>query len=312
MYGNIEKQMSRLIKESGVYTPGHSKHEERKIIKLNTKTNSHEISKKSNIYSNKYFKNSESTWRDFAKSLIKNKIKDLEQASGRSIDRYLNNKINEKVTLKHFHNICSHLTKLESMLNRYSQKFNTGKVYDFDKKINRAKSIARKKLKNEYSTRAYEKPKELINAIPRKDYKLSASIQLEGGARLREAGLIDQSRLGGIQKNKGLIILKKGDGKGGKERVLEITKETYAEIQQYVNFNKQLKIDNPVSYRKAIKDAAFLTNQKYTGSHGLRHNYAQFKMNKYVKKGYGHFKSCLLISRKMGHERPSITETYLR
>ena len=142
---------------------------------------------------------------------------------------------------------------------------------------------------------------------------MSAKIQLEGGARLREAGLIDSSRLAGRDStNCWIISLNAGDTKGGKERDIIVSKDTYLEIERYVKENGVLKIDDPRSYREAIKEAAQKVGQEYTGSHGLRHNFAQNRMNELQSMGAGYQTACHMVSKEMGHERPSITETYLR
>lgn len=312
MFGNIDKQVSRLIRESEILKLGVSKHEAREKIIQNGANNSHQIAKNSAIHSIKHFKNSESTWRQFANSLKEHKIKDLEKASNRAIERFLEKKIEAGISSKHFQNVCSHLTKLESMLNSYADKNNTGNTYDFDKKIERYKEIAKIELDSKAEARAYEKPQDLVDNIQRDDYRLSASIQLEAGARLREAGLIDRERLAGITEKGGVISLKAGDTKGGKERDLHVSKETYLKLEKYINENGKLKIDDPRAYRDAIKQASNVTNQNYTGSHGLRHTYAQNRMNELQTEGVGYRTACLIVSREMGHERPSITELYLR
>jgi len=49
-----------------------------------------------------------------------------------------------------------------------------------------------------------------------------------------------------------------------------------------------------------------------TGAHGLRHSYAQERMNELQKLGFSRAISLETVSQEMGHFRPFITETYLR
>jgi len=49
-----------------------------------------------------------------------------------------------------------------------------------------------------------------------------------------------------------------------------------------------------------------------TGAHGIRHSYAQERMNELAQKGYDRDKALETVSQEMGHFRPEITEVYLR
>jgi len=49
-----------------------------------------------------------------------------------------------------------------------------------------------------------------------------------------------------------------------------------------------------------------------TGIHGLRHNFAQQRMEELQSKGFYYSDALAIISQEMGHFRPDITEVYLR
>jgi len=49
-----------------------------------------------------------------------------------------------------------------------------------------------------------------------------------------------------------------------------------------------------------------------TGAHGLRHSYAQERMNELQGRGYDRDAALETVSQEMGHFRPDITEVYLR
>jgi hypothetical protein len=49
-----------------------------------------------------------------------------------------------------------------------------------------------------------------------------------------------------------------------------------------------------------------------TGIHGLRHNYAQQRMEELQSRGFYYSDALAIISQEMGHFRPDITEVYLR
>lgn len=48
------------------------------------------------------------------------------------------------------------------------------------------------------------------------------------------------------------------------------------------------------------------------GAHGLRHSFAQERMNALQQRGFTYFKALELVSQLLGHFRPEITEVYLR
>ena len=49
-----------------------------------------------------------------------------------------------------------------------------------------------------------------------------------------------------------------------------------------------------------------------TGIHGLRHNFAQERMEELQSRGFYYSDALAIISQEMGHFRPDITEVYLR
>lgn len=48
------------------------------------------------------------------------------------------------------------------------------------------------------------------------------------------------------------------------------------------------------------------------GAHGLRHTYAQDRMNELQKIGFNYLETLGIVSQELGHFRPDITEIYLR
>jgi len=62
------------------------------------------------------------------------------------------------------------------------------------------------------------------------------------------------------------------------------------------------------SFSKASQRALGWTN----GAHGVRHSYAQNRMNKLQEIGYSYLDALEIVSQEMGHFRSDITLTYLR
>lgn len=70
------------------------------------------------------------------------------------------------------------------------------------------------------------------------------------------------------------------------------------------------KID-PENLREALKLAAERTEPDYKGSHGLRWNHAQERMEELQESGLQYETALSVVSSEMGHARADITEHYL-
>jgi len=156
----------------------------------------------------------------------------------------------------------------------------------------------------------------LISALENESHQLIAQIQFEGGARVYEASLIHEDQLEGLSKDEhtlkdvGLIRLDPGDTKGGKGRTISVSPETYQRLSEYIEKHQEFRI-NQNHYRNDLKVVAKITGQKYTGSHGLRWNFAQENLVKLQKNGFTYEQGLQQTSWNMGHERADITLHYL-
>lgn len=321
MHGQAFKQVCRLIKVSGIKeAKGSSKHEARKEFRVKFKEengrnpNSKEIAKNIGIFSQKTLVNYRSVWSQFANHLRERGVKDLEKASARQVQKFLVSKIEQGVSHKYYKDCCSAMRKFETALNIYAEKEQTGKAYDFEKRIENTKELADATLEKEISARAYQDAQVVVDAIKNDAHQVAASVMFEGGGRIHEVSLVDNDRLGGIKGDVGVIHLQNADAKGGKERDLNVTKETYKRIESYVREHGKFHIPKSErqELRNSIKEAAERVGQKYTGAHGLRHNFAQNRVAELQAEGKSYGDALAQTSRELGHERPSITLHYLR
>ncbi|MDA0794812.1 MAG: hypothetical protein O3C13_09400 [Bacteroidetes bacterium] len=324
--GRIERQMNYAFKESGIIQYGFSKHDavtaaRNQLSKIDDRdVNSHETSKEIGIFNKGTYKNIYTTVRSFCRYLDEKKVDNLQDFGRRRVEEFLKIKVEEGIKLEHYKNIEGHLTKMEGILKIYFEKHHIERDLKF---IDRAKAYSRdyakEHLEKGVEARSYQDSKAIIDNIHRDDHKLVATIQLEAGARINEASLIDEKRLGGITEHLGrevgVIHLQSGDAKGGLARDLYLPRETYERVSSYVVENGKLHIPRGGQrdeYRAAIKEAAKETCQKYTGSHGLRHNFAQNRMAELEANGMGHRVALTQVSLEMGHFREDITKHYLR
>lgn len=79
-----------------------------------------------------------------------------------------------------------------------------------------------------------------------------------------------------------------------------------------INYETHYNIGGGKNWSNSFTEASKRAVGWSTGAHGVRHSYAQERMDELKKQGL-HYKDALeTVSQEMGHFRPSITETYLR
>lgn len=113
-------------------------------------------------------------------------------------------------------------------------------------------------------------------------------------------------------------------GKGGLIREVMLPVEL-AERLEAARFDEPVRVsDRGVHYQQhygiaagnswsASFTRASQTQVGYsTGAHGVRHGYAQQRLETLQRSGRGYEDALLIISQEMGHFRPDITEVYLR
>jgi len=321
MHGQPLKQVCRLIKESGIKAPKGTKRDQEKEVfrekyraEHGKNPTSKELGRNTRITGQKNLVNYRSVWKQFAEHLRERGIKDIEKATSRQVDKFLMAKIEQGVTHKTYEGFCSALRKFEYALNLYAEKEGTGKPYDFEAGIERTREAANLQLEKDIKARAYQNPQAVVDAIKNPAHQVAAAIMLEGGARINEASLIDQKRLRGLRGDIGVIKLEGADAKGGKQRDLFLSKKTYQRIEKIVQEHGKFQVSKSdrQALRESIREAAEATGQKYTGAHGLRHNFAQNRVAELQAEGKSYGDALAETSRELGHERPSITLHYLR
>jgi len=113
-------------------------------------------------------------------------------------------------------------------------------------------------------------------------------------------------------------------GKGGLVREVMIPTALAEKLEQYRLEQPILKVDQGVAYQQnygigagrswaaSFRSAAERSMGWHKGPHGVRHSYAQERMNELQKHGYTYNQSLAIVSQEMGHFRADITEVYLR
>jgi len=175
-----------------------------------------------------------------------------------------------------------------SEINKVSEHLNISR-----EEVKELRAELKKELKeNKLDTRAYKKLDKIT--LPPKA-QVVFELQRDYGLRVAAAKYIDIEKQ--IQNN--TFFYKE---KGGKISSKEISDTLIKKIKENaVNGKFELSYN---TYRDQLKKAIESTGQKYTGTHGLRHSFAQRKL----EEGY----SKAQVSEMMGHSREEITNTYIR
>ncbi len=145
---------------------------------------------------------------------------------------------------------------------------------------------------NELQTRAYKHLDRI--QLPEKSQP-AFELQRDYGLRVQAATHIN------IEKQIFGNTLKYQE-KGGKWSEKELSPTLVSKIKENaINGKYELSYN---TYRDQLRKAIEKTGQKYNGTHGIRHTYAQRELEA--------GKSKQEVSEAMGHVRPEITNTYLR
>lgn len=163
-------------------------------------------------------------------------------------------------------------------------------------------------LRNEHDTykvhidRAYENPQAIVENMRDTPYSLSTELQLEAG--LRAADSLDSSKWS-INQDNSLTI---HGSKGGLDYTTAPLNNDLIDRVREAQENDYKA--NYSEYREAFKEAVTATNQDYTGTHGLRYNFAQDRIEELKNEGKTEEEARSQTSLEMGHSRIEITEHY--
>jgi len=318
MRGSVVGQVTQIWRESGINQIGESKHEAKETARQAGVKGWHEIGKQLGIHSYKTADLYRDVWIDMARYVRETyHIKDLEQLQGEHVAGYLQSKVDKELAHSTLLSYSAAIEKLETALNLYAEKTHSGRSYDWQVEL--------KKVRPEYQTldrfegsRAHHNPQAIIASIRDERYHLIARVQYEGGARLDEVRITCDD-LRGIRPDsvtgeiKGWIKVK---GKGGKVREIGVSQDTYRQVEQQVKSNGGTwgigDDKDRQDYREVLEEASEASGEDYTGSHGMRWDYAQRRFKELQDHGMTYNEALAQVSKEMGHERADITEHYLR
>lgn len=264
--------------------------------------NGHKVSKKVHSYKSK------DEFIRIAKELAKYagenfKIKDMQAITKEVLDAYINDKIEDNLYRKTISSYVSILAKIQLGLAKIPQKQKAHKSLYKQEDLKNIREIVNEfAIASTHINRAYVNPEAF-----KSDMSIQSSIgyqlQLKHGLRVNEATLIRPSQL---LKNNTLRI----QGKGGYERDVQLSSVLYDQIKKEINLNGSYHQEYN-KYIKDLQDSVEKAGEQWTGTHGLRYNYAQSKMAKY-QETLSYEESLAKVSFELGHHRIEITKHYLK
>lgn len=305
---NVADSIQALYEDSGIKQIGRAKGliEDAKnytVQNLNQRQVWHIKGKNTGIYSKSTAKAYLAIWRHVLACAVKNyKITSVEQLSTEEVHQYLNSKVKSGITKYTFSQYLAAVEKLETALNMYAKKYNTGNVFKFEIIGNIWKPKQPKKV---WFDRAFVDPAALIEHIKNHKYQLIANLQYHTGFLLSELNSLTMDSL--LPKNKIFIITTRR----GLKTVIQLPENLYSILRERMMTNQnRLKFDQS-KYSRELKKAANDSGQKWNGTHGLRWNYVQTRFSDLQRDGKSYTYAEYLLSRELGNLRTDTIEHYL-
>ena len=272
--GSVKYQVSQIIqKVNGI---GTSKKENREQSGVKSLESGHKLSDKVHSFKSlENLKNDLTNLATYAKSEFK--ISDIKAINIEIVSSWIESK-----------NIAySTASNYFSELNKVSDHFNFTKEEIKDLRADLKKELP----KTELETRAY---KNLEKMDLKEKHQPAFELQRDYGLRVNAATHINLDK----QLNGNTLTYRE---KGGKLSQKVLSPNLAQKIRENAVEGKY-EVNNR-TYARDFQKQIEKSGQKYNGTHGIRHTYAQKRLETHSKAE---------VSQEMGHSREEITDTYLR
>ena len=324
MRGSVNYQINKISMESGIFQPGTSRHDAKNDVREvlasdGCQASSHAVASRTGIYSYNSFEKYKDIWHQFGRFCrAELNLKDMLKLGVEHVHEYLEYRAEvDQVSWQTFQLEAAALNKFDDVLNRFCEKHGVDSAeYDFSRVIADVKAEFKDVLQNgagSVENRGYGDPESVGKRVERSDHQIAWKLALEGGGRISEVTYIRESQLREIQidrytgKEVGVITVK---GKGGLERQLMISPETYWQLGNALAHKGGLFQVYQNALRSSVRQAA---GDEYRGRgvHGARYNFAQDRYVELTRAGYSHEQTIRIVSGELGHHRGDITLRYL-
>ena len=272
--GSVKYQVSQILQKiNGI---GTSKKETREQSGVKSLESGHKVSDKVHSYKSlENLRNDLTNLANYAKAEFK--IQDIREINIDIVSSWINSKDISYNTASNY----------ASELNKVSDHFNFTKEEIKDLRADLKKELP----KAELETRAY---KNLEKIELKEKHQVAFELQRDYGLRVNASTHINLDK----QLNGNTLTFRE---KGGKLSQKELSPNLAQKIRENALEGKY-EI-NKRTYARDFQREIEKSGQKYNGTHGIRHSYAQKMLENHTKAE---------VSQEMGHSRPEITDTYLR
>lgn len=272
--GSVKYQVSQILqKVNGI---GTSKKENREQSDVKSLESGHKLSDKVHSFKSlENLKNDLTNLANYAKAEFQ--IQDIREINIDIVSSWFNSKDISYNTASNY----------MSELNKVSDHFNFTRNEIKDLRADLKKELP----KTELETRAYRN----LEKIELKDkHQVAFELQRDHGLRVNASTHIDLNK----QLNGNTLTYRE---KGGKLSRKELNPNLAQKIREN-SVEGKYEI-NKRTYARDFQKQIEKSGQKYNGTHGIRHSYAQKMLENHSKAE---------VSKELGHTREEITDTYLR
>ena len=297
----IEHLVSKALSEITEF--GHSRYEAKQDLYKKGLSSSHEIGQNMGIPSFSSYKTDKSSAIVFTKyCFTEYNIKHLNQIKPDMIKNFLSEAVERGYARKTCEKYVNGIEKFAIAIDKQSPLATPRADTWYEATQSCKEMINNDTPEKNLTTRAYNNPEAIVNAVSDDKLRLCAEMQLNHGLRLADA-----TKINDINGN----ILTVHNSKGGQDLQIKLTDNELQRIKEVSGGSMVINVKQS-TYRDALHNACTATGQYWNGTHGLRHNFAQDRMHELTESGMNYKSALATVSAEMGHHRPSITEVYLR
>lgn len=301
----LDNQLVNAIKSSGIVQIGESRHDLKQNAYENGCRTSHEVNQSIGLTSYASYHKFQSQIKVFSGwCFATQKINNINQIKPEHVTAFIHDLCDRDYAKNTIQGYAAALNKYAVVLDKAcpNKEFRTE---SWNNAISECKESIQNAISKDTDTRAYADPQAIVSALSDERLQLCASMQLDHGLRIADATKIDVKNLSA----EGILTVP--NSKNGQTLTIQLSPENAQKIRDLADDNGKINIQQSV-YRSALEKACISTGQTFSGTHGLRHNYAQDRMNDLVDQGKDYHAALQIVSDEMGHHRPDITATYLR
>ena len=218
------------------------------------------------------------------------------------VKEYLSSKVEENVPRNTFNSICTALEKLDNILNACD-----GGSRDWHNAINEVRHIVQTDNlceRTDTNHRAYQDPQKVIDCMARPGTQLAAELELRTG--LRSGDVTGQIK---INPDGTLDIKSKA---GYHVPNFKIPSDLLDRLKTFEVSEGRAFLCTYSQYSYDLKNACSSANEEFSGTHSMRHCFAQNLYNDLRSQGVPEIEAKGRVSEALFHSRLSIVEVYLR